>query len=154
MNLLPHYRRRRPEERGVAAVEMAIVLPWLLLVVWAMIDMTLMMLSRQEVTRLAQTAARICVAQQPPPQNASANVKGCVNAQLIKYWASTSISGFCKNPSATVDANWASVSYGSQPLIWVVEVTQRCTYRPFTPGLAGIVPTIEGHATMPFLGLQ
>ena len=125
--------QRRPRERGAAAVEMALVLPLLILLVGGIIDFGRAFMTQVVVTNAAREGTRVAVVTKDATQLGNVTVRAQAAADL--------------NPlaSATVGVNPAAACTGTDP---TVTVTVSAPFKWFFLGvLPGTLPsTITGKS--------
>ena len=86
------FRRFRREERGLAAVEFALILPVLITMLFGMGELSLAVFCRTDVTQIASTVADL-VAQENAPTGADlTNVYNAANTILYPYYPKVSSS--------------------------------------------------------------
>lgn len=120
-------RLQRFDERGVAAAELAILLPVLLLILFGTIEFGMMMYGREVVTNAAREGARYGIVAQAPPVTA---------AQMITQ-ATNYLTGTGVNPASVVFTVPACCGATGTP------VTMAATYNypwfiPYIPTLVGV----------------
>lgn len=109
----PVPQRRSRRERGAAAVEMAIVMPILLLVIAGIVDFGRMYFTQVVITNAAHEGVRAAVSGSLPPASVSARV----NAALLGL--SPSSATITTNPSSSPCASGTNVVVSVQyPFDW------------------------------------
>jgi Flp pilus assembly protein TadG len=114
----------RLDERGASAVEFAILLPVLMLVLFGTIDFGMVMYSREVLTNASREGARAGIVQQTPKPTV-----GQIQSVVTTYLSSTGI-----NPSnVTVTVTGAGGVFPNN-----LTVTTSYPYQFFTPGILGL----------------
>jgi Flp pilus assembly protein TadG len=108
----------RTRERGTAAVEFALVLPVLLLLLFMMIEFSIVLYDKAVLTNASREGARKGIVMQPPPRVTAAEIATTVVAysgsHMISFGPSavtTSVAGACVDSGDTLTV---SVSYPYQ----------------------------------------
>lgn len=105
----------KKRDKGTSAVEFALILPLLLLILFAVIEFSIAMYDKAVITNASREGARRGIVMQPPPRVTAAEITTTVNtycaSNLISFGAApitTSVSGACVNPG---DLLTVTVSY-------------------------------------------
>jgi Flp pilus assembly protein TadG len=141
---MPGHRRRRREERGAAAVEFALVVPILLLVVFGIINFGFVFAqqislnnSARQTARYAVVDGRDCTAIKNEAKDSAATI-GMSAAQVPVPVITPSCSGTTKPCTGTTPGTNVKVTL-TRTASWIV---------PFPPFTTGNAPTLEGTAVM------
>ena len=128
MRLAHLLRNQRAEERGQSVVELAVVLPIVLLLLFAIVDMGFMFNNWQVVQNAARLGATTAISEGATPQAVVAT---------IEQAAPMSDKG--KNPAFQITLNPAPPSWPLTPGSYVsVEITYNYSFiTPFMPALFG-----------------
>ena len=103
------YQRRRSSQRGVAALEFVLVFPFLMMVLFGIIDVSLMLCDKAVITNAAGEAARQGVVLRVPPANAAL----IQNAALTYMQNGLVAGGAAATPTVTVSPSGTCASAGS-----------------------------------------
>lgn len=127
---------RRFNERGAAAVEMAIILPLLMLILFGIIDFGMIMYSREVITNASREGARAGIV-----QSATKPGVGAIQAIVTNYLTGTGI-----DPNAvTINVAGAGLTNPN-----ILNVTVTYPYQFFAPGILGLgtAITLTGQTVM------
>ena len=114
----------RLNERGASAVEFAILLPVLMLILFGTIEFGMMMYSREVLTNASREGARAGIVQQTPKPTV-----GQIQGIVTTYLTNTGI-----NPAnVTVNVTGAGGVFPNN-----LTVSASYPYRFFTPGILGL----------------
>jgi Flp pilus assembly protein TadG len=139
-------RRRSPKDRGAAAVEMAIVLPLLLLLLFGIIDLGRLLYTQVELSSGAREGARIAAINHPSAAGLPADVTTRVRASVSLDPSSpvtASINSLC--PAAPVATDLATVT-ASTTFHWITPIG--AIGGMFGGGSVGADMTVSGKGTM------
>ncbi len=119
---------KRFDERGAAAVEFAILLPVLMLILFGIVDFGMIMYSREVITNASREGARAGIV-----QSATKLTTGQIQAVVTNYLTGTGI-----NPgTVTTTVTGAGLTAPN-----TLDVTVTYPYNFFAPGILGLGTTI------------
>lgn len=134
---------KRSPVRGVAAVEFALILPVLVLILFGIIEFGLLLYDQQVITNASREGARAGVVQAAPRPNPAA-ITSVVTSYTGNYLVS--FAGRAVNPSVTLP-NGACVDFGNPAAGLQVSVTYRYTFLVLSNlGFTG--PLLTANTTM------
>jgi Flp pilus assembly protein TadG len=139
---LPRTMNTLSSSKGAAAVEMAIILPLLVLLTFGLIEFGLLMYNQQVITNAAREGARFGIVQATPRNEADAIaniVHGYADAHLVTF---ASI-----NEPPTVTVPNTCVSFGDDLNVTVTYPYSFLVASHFIPGLSNLI-TLTSFSVM------
>lgn len=128
-----NFKEKNPE-RGAAAVEFAIVLPFLMLLLMGIIELGLLFYNQQVLTNASREGARSGIARFD--ENGDGFDENDIFNIVDKYWNGRLIT-FGTAPVVNKTADGEEGPYGA-----ILTVTVNCNYTFLVPELLGFNPTI------------